>query len=42
MLRYFATGPDLPVRDDADVDGLYRRYRMRIILAITLAGMCCA
>lgn len=37
MLRYFATGPDLPVRTDDGVDGAFRRYRMRIIMAITLA-----
>lgn len=37
MLRYFATGPDLPLRRDADIDGTFRRYRMRIIMAITLA-----
>jgi OPA family sugar phosphate sensor protein UhpC-like MFS transporter len=37
MLKYFATGPDLPVRTDDGVDGAFQRYRMRIILAITLA-----
>src|ERR1044072_6324507 len=35
MLKAFATGPDLPVRSDLDVDAEYRRYRMRIIVAIT-------
>jgi OPA family sugar phosphate sensor protein UhpC-like MFS transporter len=37
MLKAFATGPDIPVRTDIDVDGTFRRYRMRVILAITLA-----
>jgi OPA family sugar phosphate sensor protein UhpC-like MFS transporter len=37
MLKSFATGPDLPVRTDIDIDATFRRYRMRIILAITLA-----
>ena len=37
MLKYFATGPDLPVRTDDGVDSAFQRYRMRIILAITLA-----
>ena len=37
MLRYFATGPDLPVRADDSVDGAFKSYRMRIILTITLA-----
>ncbi|WP_326525141.1 MFS transporter [Sphingomonas sp.] len=37
MLRAFATGPDLPLRDDVDVDRIYHRQRMRVILAITLA-----
>ena len=37
MLRYFATGPDLPVRTDDSVDGAFKSYRMRIILTITLA-----
>jgi OPA family sugar phosphate sensor protein UhpC-like MFS transporter len=37
MLKYFATGPDLPVRTDDGVDGAFQRYRMRIIMAITLA-----
>lgn len=36
MLRAFATGPDLPLRDDAGVDAAYRRHRLAIILAITL------
>lgn len=37
MLKALATGPDLPVRTDIDVDGAFRRYRTRIILTITLA-----
>ena len=37
MLRYFATGPDLPIRTDDSVDGAFKSYRMRIILTITLA-----
>lgn len=37
MLRALATGPDLPVRTDIDTDATFRRYRMRIIVAITLA-----
>lgn len=35
MLRAFATGPDLPLRADLDVDRLYRRQRLAIIVAIT-------
>ena len=37
MLKAIATGPDIPVRDDLDVDGSFRRYRMRVLAAITLA-----
>ncbi|THD37403.1 MAG: MFS transporter [Sphingomonas sp.] len=36
MLKAFATGRDLPVRSDIDVDAAYRRQRMRTIVAITL------
>jgi OPA family sugar phosphate sensor protein UhpC-like MFS transporter len=35
MLKAFATGPDLPIRTDIDVDVTYRRYRTSIIVAIT-------
>lgn len=36
-LRLFATGPDAPLMDDAArIDALYRRHRLRIMLAITL------
>lgn len=35
MLRALATGPDLPVRTDIDIDAAYRRHRLRIIIAIT-------
>ncbi|HEX8302702.1 MFS transporter [Sphingomonas sp.] len=35
MLKAFATGPDLPLRTDIDVDSVYRRHRMSIIIAIT-------
>jgi OPA family sugar phosphate sensor protein UhpC-like MFS transporter len=35
MLKAFATGPDLPLRRDVDVDSVYSRYRLRIIVAIT-------
>lgn len=35
MLKAFATGPDLPLRTDIDVDATYRRQRMSIIIAIT-------
>lgn len=37
MLKFFAKNPDLPVRSDGDVDSDFKHYRMRIILAITLA-----
>ena len=36
MFKAFATGPDLPLRTDAGVDADYRRYRMAVIVAITL------
>ena len=35
MLRALATGPDLPVRSDIDVDAAYRRHRLSIIIAVT-------
>ncbi|MBX3566146.1 MAG: MFS transporter [Sphingomonas sp.] len=35
MLKAFATGPDLPLRTDIDVDSAYRRHRTSIIVAIT-------
>lgn len=37
MLTFFATGPDRPlITDTATVDALYRRHRLRVMLAITL------
>jgi len=37
LLRYFATGPDQPQLADAGtIDTLYRRHRLRVMLAITL------
>lgn len=37
LLGFFATGPDAPpLGDSARVDTLYRRHRLRIMLAITL------
>jgi OPA family sugar phosphate sensor protein UhpC-like MFS transporter len=37
LLRYFATGPDLPpIEDRGEVERLYRRHRIRVMLAITL------
>lgn len=37
LLRYFATGPDQPPLTDAGtIDRLYRRHRLRVMLAITL------
>ena len=37
ILKFFATGPDLPeITDQATIDGLFRRHRMRVMLAITL------
>jgi OPA family sugar phosphate sensor protein UhpC-like MFS transporter len=37
LLRFFATGPDQPmVSDSRTVDELYRRHRLRVMLAITL------
>lgn len=36
-IKAFATGPDAPLMDDtARIDALYRRHRLRIMLAITL------
>jgi OPA family sugar phosphate sensor protein UhpC-like MFS transporter len=37
LLRYFATGPDQPqLTDSGTIDRLYRRHRLRVMLAITL------
>ena len=37
FLRFFATGADLPLAHDAaTVDALFRRHRLRIMIAITL------
>jgi OPA family sugar phosphate sensor protein UhpC-like MFS transporter len=37
LLRYFATGPDRPpLADTGTIDQLYRRHRLRVMLAITL------
>lgn len=37
MLRFFATGPDLPVTAaPAEIDSAYRRNRVRVMVAITL------
>src|SRR3569623_1195708 len=36
LLRALATGPDLPVRTDIDIDAAYRRHRLSIIIAVTL------
>ena len=37
FLRFFATGADRPAIDDAAaIDGLFRRHRFRVMLAITL------
>ena len=36
LLRAVATGPDLPVRTDIDIDAAYRRHRLSIIIAVTL------
>lgn len=36
LLRYFATGPDQPqLTDTGTIDQLYRRHRLRVMLAIT-------
>ncbi|MGY4396675.1 OPA family sugar phosphate sensor protein UhpC-like MFS transporter [Sphingomonas sp. UYAg733] len=35
MLGVFATEPDQPIRTDIDIDSTFRRYRLRIIIAIT-------
>ncbi len=37
LLKFFATGPDRPVISDrGTVDALYRRHRLRVMIAITL------
>jgi OPA family sugar phosphate sensor protein UhpC-like MFS transporter len=37
LWRFFATGPDQPqLADAATIDRLYRRHRLRVMLAITL------
>jgi OPA family sugar phosphate sensor protein UhpC-like MFS transporter len=37
LLRYFSTGPEAPrIQDPADVDAIYRRNRIRVMLAITV------
>jgi OPA family sugar phosphate sensor protein UhpC-like MFS transporter len=37
LLKFFATGPDRPVISDREtVDALYRRHRLRVMIAITL------
>src|ERR1044072_2866027 len=37
LLRYFATGSDQPqLTDSGTIDQLYRRHRLRVMLAITL------
>lgn len=37
LTRFFATGPDLPVvRDQASIDAMFRKHRLRVMLAITL------
>jgi MFS transporter, OPA family, sugar phosphate sensor protein UhpC len=37
LLKFFASGPDRPLIDDrATVDTLYRRHRLRVMIAITL------
>ncbi len=37
LLKFFSTGPDLPeISDKATIDGLFRRHRLRVMLAITL------
>ncbi len=36
MLRSLATGPDLPIRTDIDIDAAYRRHRLGIITAVTI------
>lgn len=38
LLKFFATGADRPqLTDQARIDHLFRRHRLRIMLAITLA-----
>ncbi len=37
ILKFFTTGPDLPeLSDRAQIDGLFKRHRFRVMLAITL------
>ncbi|MGH8179046.1 MAG: MFS transporter [Steroidobacter sp.] len=37
LVQFFSTGPDRPVSGDAGaVDALYRRHRLRVMIAITL------
>lgn len=36
MFKLFATGPDIPLRTDIDVEDAFRRQRLKIIIAITL------
>lgn len=37
LVRFFATGPDRPAISDAGlIDALYRRHRLRVMIAITL------
>jgi len=36
LLRFFAPGPALaPIGDPARIDSLYRRHRLRVMIAIT-------
>ncbi|HET8899073.1 MAG TPA: hypothetical protein VFN09_09915, partial [Rhodanobacteraceae bacterium] len=37
LLNYFATGKDAPrITDAAEVERLYRRHRLRVMLGITI------
>jgi OPA family sugar phosphate sensor protein UhpC-like MFS transporter len=37
MARFFATGADrAPIGDRGEIDRLFRRHRLRVMLAITL------
>src|SRR5690606_38911458 len=37
LLGYFATGPDQPeLTDRGQIDSMFRRHRLRVMLAITL------
>ena len=37
LLRFFATGEDKPLLEDRpNIDQLYRRYRLSVMLAITV------